>query len=162
MKVDYKERVKVEFKKVRPGAQLPTRAHDWDAGWDAYAYSFDKGVVRDANFVNMAAGDIVVAHLGFAVSIPKGYFVQVVPRSGLALRYGLTIVNSPGTIDAGYQGEVLAILAKFGGEHLRVKRGERICQLVLHKVTDLEWVVVDEFSTETERGANGLGSTGRD
>jgi len=152
----------VEWKKIFPDAKLPVKKHDWDVGLDAYAHRFDKGIGRNAKEVSMSRGEIVIAHLGIACSLPQGFYIQVVPRSGLAKRYGLSIVNSPGTIDAGYQGEIDVILVKFGEEHLHLKKGERICQLILRSVIRMNIIEKSDFSYTTERGENGFGSTGRE
>jgi len=97
---------------------------------------------------------------GFAIAIPQGYEVQVRPRSGLALKNGVTCLNTPGTIDADYRGEVKVILANLGQEPFEVKRGERIAQLIPAAVQRAAFSEVDELD-ETPRGAGGFGSTGR-
>ena len=97
---------------------------------------------------------------GFAIEIPHGYEVQVRPRSGLALKHGITCLNTPGTIDSDYRGEVKVILANLGSEPFEVKRGERIAQLVPAPVLRAHFTEVHELA-ETERGAGGFGSTGR-
>lgn len=97
---------------------------------------------------------------GLALAIPPGYEAQVRPRSGLALRHGVTVANSPGTIDADYRGEVQVILVNLGGEPFEIRRGERIAQLVIAPVAQATLVEVAELSP-TERGEGGFGSTGR-
>ena len=97
---------------------------------------------------------------GFAIEIPRGYEVQVRPRSGLALKHGITCLNTPGTIDSDYRGEVKVILANLGSEPFEVRRGERIAQLVPAPVLSAIFREVDALS-ETGRGAGGFGSTGR-
>ncbi len=97
---------------------------------------------------------------GIAVAIPEGYAGMVVPRSGLAARSGIGVVNGPGLVDAGYRGEVNVILINHGAETLELKRGERIAQLVVVPVVEQEFVEVDELP-ESARGAGGFGSTGR-
>jgi dUTP pyrophosphatase len=96
---------------------------------------------------------------GFAIALPIGYEAQVRPRSGLALKYGVTCLNSPGTIDADYRGPVNVILANLGSEPFTVRRGDRIAQLVVAPVTSARFEVVDELQ-ETQRAGNGFGSTG--
>jgi dUTP pyrophosphatase len=96
---------------------------------------------------------------GFAIALPDGYEAQVRPRSGLALKNGVTCLNSPGTIDADYRGPVNVILANFGSEPFIVRRGDRIAQLVIAPVTRAAFAVVQDLS-ETERASNGFGSTG--
>lgn len=97
---------------------------------------------------------------GIIISIPSGYEGQVRPRSGLALKHGVTLLNSPGTIDADYRGEVGVIMVNFGKESFCIKRGERIAQLILAKVVRASWEEVKEIS-KTERGKGGFGSTGK-
>lgn len=97
---------------------------------------------------------------GVAVAIPAGFAGLVVPRSGLAARHGMGIVNGPGLVDSGYRGEVNVLLINHGREAFRVRRGERIAQLVVVPVVTQEWVEVDELS-DTTRGGGGFGSTGR-
>ncbi|WP_339705550.1 dUTP diphosphatase [uncultured Sphingosinicella sp.] len=115
----------------------------------------------------VAAEDVIVppggrhaVATGFAFAIPEGYEVQVRPRSGLALKNGITCLNTPGTIDADYRGEVKVILANLGAEPFAVKRGERIAQLVAAPVQQAHFAEVDDLD-ETARGTGGFGSTGR-
>jgi dUTP pyrophosphatase len=97
---------------------------------------------------------------GLYISIPNGYEAQVRPRSGLAFKHGLTVLNTPGTIDADYRGEIKVILVNLSNDDFVVKNGERICQLVFTKVEQVDWVQV-EVLDETERGAGGFGHTGK-
>lgn len=97
---------------------------------------------------------------GLYVAIPEGYEIQVRPRSGLAIKYGITLVNAPGTIDADYRGEIKVILANLSDEAYTIDDGERIAQLVLAKYEKMEWVSVASLS-ETDRGEGGFGHTGR-
>lgn len=97
---------------------------------------------------------------GLFVELPAGYEMQVRPRSGLAAKHGLTVLNSPGTVDADYRGEIRVILVNLSSESFEVKPGERIAQLVVARHERAEWKVVEELST-TERGAGGFGSTGK-
>jgi dUTP pyrophosphatase len=108
----------------------------------------------------VAPGQRVLAPTGLTIALPAGYEAQVRPRSGLALKHGLTCLNTPGTIDADYRGEVKVILINLGQEPFTINRGERIAQMVIAPVTQGEWDVVDTLS-ETARGAGGFGSTGR-
>jgi dUTP pyrophosphatase len=98
--------------------------------------------------------------LGFSTAIPEGYYFKVVPRSGLALWDGLSIVNSPGTIDAGYRNEWMAIVVNLSNKEVILKKGERICQLILSKMYDYKFMETDELP-ESERGKGGFGSTGK-
>jgi dUTP pyrophosphatase len=104
-------------------------------------------------------GEIRLVKTGVFLEIPEGFEGQVRPRSGLALKYGITILNSPGTIDSDYRGEVGVILANFGKEVFEFKKGDRIAQLVFSKVEKIEFQLVDTFE-ETDRGSGGFGHTG--
>lgn len=97
---------------------------------------------------------------GLKIAIPEGYEVQVRPRSGLALKHGITLLNTPGTIDSDYRGELKMIIANMGKDAYTINPGERIGQLVLNKVEQIEWEVVETLD-ETERGAGGFGHTGK-
>ena len=97
--------------------------------------------------------------LGFSTAIPKGYYFKVVPRSGLALWDGLSIVNSPGTIDAGYRNEWMAIVVNLSNKDVTLKNGDRICQIILSKMYNYEFIETNELP-ESERGKGGFGSTG--
>ena len=132
------------------GLPLPAYATEHAAGMDVVA----------AEAVTLAPGARHAVATGFAIAIPEGFEVQVRPRSGLALKHGVTCLNTPGTIDADYRGEVKVILANLGSEPFEVKRGERIAQLVPAAVQRAAFVEVAELD-ETARGAGGFGSTGR-
>jgi len=97
---------------------------------------------------------------GFALELPEGYEAQVRPRSGLALKHGVTLLNTPGTIDADYRGEVMVLLINHGSEKLTIRRGDRIAQLVIAPVNHVEIVAVETLGA-TERGPGGFGSTGQ-
>lgn len=109
--------------------------------------------------VLLRPGQRALIPTGLKLAIPDGYEGQVRPRSGLALKYGLTVLNSPGTIDADYRGELAVILINLGGEPFEITRGMRIAQLVFARVTQAELVASDSL-TETERGAGGFGHSG--
>jgi dUTP pyrophosphatase len=132
------------------GLALPARATEHAAGFDVVA----------AQDVTLAPGQRYPVATGFALAIPHGYEVQVRPRSGLALKHGITCLNTPGTIDSDYRGEVKVILANLGSETFEVRRGERIAQLVPAPVLQANFNEVTELS-ETSRGSGGFGSTGR-
>jgi dUTP pyrophosphatase len=132
------------------GLPLPAYASAHAAGMDVVA----------AESVALAPGARHAVSTGFAIAIPEGYEVQVRPRSGLALGHGITCLNSPGTIDADYRGEVKVILANLGDQVFEVIRGERIAQLVPAPVLRARFVEADELD-ETDRGGGGFGSTGR-
>lgn len=104
-------------------------------------------------------GGIVLVPTGLAIALPEGLECQVRTRSGLALKYGVFALNSPGTIDSDYRGEIKIILANFGKEPFRIKRGDRIAQLVIARYERIEWLETNQLP-ETERGSGGFGSTG--
>lgn len=132
------------------GLPLPAYATPGAAGMDVVA----------AEDIDLAPGSRHAVATGFSIAIPEGYEVQVRPRSGLALKYGITCLNTPGTIDSDYRGEVKVILANLGQEVFRVVRGERIAQLVPASVTRATLAEVDTLD-QTTRGSGGFGSTGR-
>ena len=132
------------------GLPLPSYATHGAAGLDVVA----------AEELMLAPGERHAVATGFAVAIPDGYEVQVRPRSGLALKHGVTCLNTPGTIDSDYRGEVKVILANLGTEPFAIRRGERIAQLVPAPVLRADFAEVEGLQ-ETQRGAGGFGSTGR-
>ncbi|MBL8546629.1 MAG: dUTP diphosphatase [Hyphomonadaceae bacterium] len=136
------------------GLQLPAYETALSAGMDLRA------AVADNEPMVVGPGQRVLAPTGLTIALPAGYEAQVRPRSGLALKHGVTCLNTPGTIDADYRGEVKVILINLGQEAFTIKRGERIAQMVIAPVTQGEWDVVEALS-ETVRGAGGFGSTGR-
>jgi len=131
------------------GLPLPSYATPGAAGLDVVA----------AEDITLQPGDRHAVATGFAIAIPPGHEVQVRPRSGLALKHGITCLNTPGTIDEDYRGEVRVILANLGGEPFAIRRGERIAQLVPAVVTRAQFDEVETLD-ETARGAGGFGSTG--
>jgi dUTP pyrophosphatase len=144
--------IRIELKRLPhgEGLPLPTYATDGAAGMDVVA----------AEALTLAPGDRAAVATGFAIAIPAGHEVQVRPRSGLALKHGVTCLNTPGTIDSDYRGEVKVILANLGREPVEIARGDRIAQLVPAPVLR---ATLDEVVTldDTLRGAGGFGSTGR-
>ena len=144
--------ITIPFQRLPHGADLPLPAYATDgaAGLDVVA----------AETLTLAPGERAAVATGFAMAIPAGYEVQVRPRSGLALKYGITCLNTPGTIDSDYRGEVKVILINHGADPFAVRRGERIAQLVPAPV---QRATIAEVSTldGTDRGSGGFGSTGR-
>ena len=132
-----------------PEAQLPAYAHPGDAGMD----------VRSIEEVTLAPGARALVHTGLVLMLPPDAEAQVRPRSGLALKHGVTVLNTPGTIDAGYRGEVGVILVNLGAEPFTVEKGMKIAQIVVSPVAQAEIVEVASVD-ETDRGAGGFGSTG--
>lgn len=145
------ERVEVQVKRLNNGAGLPLPgyASDGAAGMDICA----------AEGLTLKVGKRQAVATGFAFAIPHGFEVQVRPRSGLALKHGITCLNTPGTIDSDYRGEVKVILANLGEDEFHIERGDRIAQLVVAPVTHAAMVEVDALD-DTQRGAGGFGSTG--
>jgi dUTP pyrophosphatase len=132
------------------GLPLPRYASEDAAGLDVTA----------AEDLTLEPGQRHAVATGFAIEIPRGFEVQVRPRSGLAIKHGITCLNTPGTIDSDYRGEVKVILVNLGQEPFEVRRGERIAQLVPAPVLRADFVEVGELA-ETERGSGGFGSTGQ-
>lgn len=143
--------VKVEVKHLPHGEGLPL---------PAYATTGAAGMdVVSAEDVVIAPRARRAVATGLALAIPQGYEIQVRPRSGLALKHGITVPNTPGTIDSDYRGELKVILINLGAEPFTVQRGDRVAQLVLAPVVQAAWDEVAELDA-TERGAGGFGSTG--
>jgi dUTP pyrophosphatase len=136
------------------GLPLPSYATEGAAGLDLYA------ALPDDTVLELSPGERAAVPTGFVVAVPQGYEGQVRPRSGRALREGLTVLNAPGTIDADYRGEVRVLLVNLGTVPLSVRRGERIAQLVVCPVTRVAVCAVDGLEA-TPRGPAGFGSTGR-
>ncbi|MGH2567096.1 MAG: dUTP diphosphatase [Bacteroidota bacterium] len=148
------EHVAVKISRVRPSATdvpLPHYATEGSAGMDVCA-----AVEGD---LEIAPGETSLVPSGFSLELPLGYEAQVRPRSGLAVKYNIGILNSPGTIDSDYRGEVKIVVTNFGKEPFTVKRGDRIAQLVIHRYTRADWHEVEQL-TETTRGDGGFGHTG--
>jgi len=136
------------------GLALPAYQSAHAAGLDLVA------AVPDNAPLMLAPGKHAMVPTGLAIALPEGFEAQVRPRSGLAAKHGITVLNSPGTIDADYRGEILVILINHGTEPFAIRRGERIAQMVIAPVVQAELVPVVALS-ETGRGAGGFGSTGR-
>lgn len=141
--------MQVHVKRLIPEAMLPKYAHPGDAGLDLYA----------AADLVIPPTEARVVPTGIAVELPPGTVAEVRPRSGLAREWAVTVLNSPGTIDEGYRGEVGVVLINHGRRMFCVKRGMRVGQLVIQRRLDVEIVEVDNLS-ETKRGEHGFGSTG--
>jgi dUTP pyrophosphatase len=141
--------VDLRVKRLDPDIDLPAYAHPGDAGLD----------IRSAEEVTIDPGERATVSTGFAMALPEGYAAFVQPRSGLASRSGISIVNTPGLIDCHYRGEVKVILINMGGEPFQVRRGDRIAQMVIQAVKSVRVEVVDDLD-DTVRGEGGFGSTG--
>lgn len=139
----------VKIKRIHPDARFPKYEHPGDSGADLYALE---------EFI-LPPLERKIIPTGLCAEVPPGFELQVRPKSGLALSHGLTVLNTPGTIDAGYRGEIKVILINLGQDTYRVKIGQKIAQLVVTPVVTACFQEVDEVS-ESERGAGGFGSTG--
>lgn len=143
--------IQIKVKKLHPEAQLPTRGSEDSACWDVYCL--------EDTLINTRS--VTLVRTGLAFEIPKDFFIDVRPRSGLS-KTGVVIKNSPGTIDSDYRGELLVLLqmtlSTWNGNH-RISKGDRIAQIRLEKVLDIEFIEVEELS-DTKRGTGGFGSTG--
>ena len=143
--------MRISVHRLADDLPLPKKASPGSSGLDLRAR-------LDAP-VTLEPGERRLIPTGLRLAIPIGYEAQVRPRSGLALRHGLTVLNSPGTIDADYRGEVGVVLIHHGDELVTLERGDRIAQLVFAKVEDVTWAEVDDLD-DSERGEGGFGSTG--
>jgi dUTP pyrophosphatase len=145
-----KTKITVNFS-MKPGCEdlMPKKAHHDDAAFD----------LRSRVDIDLIPGKSLLVPTGLFIELPYGFEAQVRPRSGLALKHDLTLTNSPGTIDAGYRGEVGIIMYNHGKETFVIKRGERIAQMVISELPEVTMVNVNELN-ESTRGAGGFGSTG--
>jgi len=141
--------MKIPLVRLDPELPLPSHSHPGDAGVD----------LRARCAVRLEPGERGMVPTGIAVAIPSGHVGLVAPRSGLAARHGIGVVNAPGVIDAGFRGEIHAILVNLGSEPVELARGERIVQLVVVPVAEQEFVEVGELP-DSARGSGGFGSTG--
>jgi dUTP pyrophosphatase len=143
--------MKIQLRRLDPELELPAPQHPGDAGHDLRARTPVRLEPR---------GGRALVPTGIAIAIPPGYAGFVQPRSGLALRHGVTCLNSPGLIDAGYRDEICVLLVNLDPEHaFEIQRGDRIAQLVVQAVEEIDWIEVDELD-DTARGLGGWGSTG--
>ena len=148
------EHIKVRISRFGQGGvelPLPTYATEGSAGMDLLA-----AVESD---VSIKPAETVLVPTGISVQLPEGFEAQVRPRSGLAIKYQIGILNSPGTIDSDYRGEVKIVLTNFGKQPFVVRRGDRIAQMVIHRYARVEWEEVESLD-ETARGGGGFGHTG--
>jgi dUTP pyrophosphatase len=143
--------VKVKYKKIRDLAVVPSYQSKHAAGMDLYSANDDP--------ITIGSGEIAMIPLGFAMALPDNYEAQVRPRSGLGSKFGVTLPNSPGTIDADYRGEVSVPLINHGREPFVIEPNMRIAQMIIAPVVQASFEVVEELD-ETPRGSGGFGSTG--
>jgi dUTP pyrophosphatase len=143
--------VKLEVRRLSEHAQVPARAHAGDAGWDLHA----------AEATTIAPGDRAGVGTGIAIAIPEGHAGMVLPRSGLAAKHGISVVNAPGLIDSGYRGEVRVLLLNTDRDNaFEIQIGDRIAQLLIVAFEPVDPVEVEELEV-TDRGEGGFGSSGR-
>ena len=141
--------LKVLVKRLGKDVRMPSYAHEGDAGIDLYA---NKGITIEP-------GGIALVPAGIKIALPEGFEAQVRPKSGLALNHGITVLNTPGTIDAGYRGEIGVIVVNHGKEAFSIGKDKKIAQMVFNKVEKAELEEVEELD-ETSRNEGGFGSTG--
>jgi dUTP pyrophosphatase len=139
----------VKIQKTKDGAIIPKYAHKGDAGVDLF--STEDYILKP--------GQRVLVSTGIKIAIPKGYEAQVRPKSGLALKHGISIANTPGTVDCGYRGEIGVIAINLGNEDFKIEKGKKIAQMVFNKIEEADFEEVQELD-ETTRGEGGFGSTG--
>ena len=143
------ENLMIKINKIKENAILPHYAHEGDAGVDLYSAE---------NYV-LRPGQITLVSTGIKLAIPKGYEAQIRPKSGLALNHGISVCNSPGTIDSGYRGEIGVITINHSKEEFKIEKGTKIAQMVFNKIEKAEFEEVKDLDN-TKRGQNGFGSTG--
>lgn len=141
--------MKVRVKKIHKDAKIPSYAHLGDSGMDLYS-------VEGAT---IEPGERKMVGTGLRISVPKGFEAQIRPKSGLAANFGVTVLNTPGTIDSSYRGEIRIIVVNLGKEAYKVEKGKKIAQMVIAKVEEAEVEETDELD-ETTRNNGGFGSTG--
>lgn len=154
MDIINKDDIEVELKPLENavGLKLPTYATTESAGMDLTA------ALEEA--LELGPGDRALIPTGLSIALPHGFEAQIRPRSGLALNHGVTVLNTPGTIDADYRGEIKVILINHGKEPFTIQRGMRIAQMVVERYTHVSWKVVSDLQESDERGEGGFGSTG--
>lgn len=141
--------VMIKVKRLTKDAILPKYAHPGDAGLDLYA-------AEDKLLKPMERAMIPT---GIKIAVPNGYEAQIRPRSGLAVNHGISVVNTPGTIDSGYRGEVMVLAINLSNKEYKIEEGTKIAQMIINKVEQAEFEEVDELD-DTTRGEGGMGSTG--
>ena len=141
--------VKIQIQKIKDNAIIPKYAHEGDAGVDLYS----------TEDYLLKPGERILVSTGVKIAIPKGYEAQIRPKSGLALKHGLSVANTPGTVDSCYRGEVGVIAINLGKEDYNIKKGAKVAQMIINKVEEAEFEEVKELEATT-RNDGGFGSTG--
>ncbi|QKX01417.1 dUTP diphosphatase [Wolbachia endosymbiont of Cruorifilaria tuberocauda] len=150
------QKIKVEIKKLLHGENLPLPCYATaqSAGMDLYAALDD--------FAILSPLERLLIPTGILIAIPSGFEGQIRPRSGLAVKYGVTVLNSPGTIDSDYRGEIKVCLINLSNKPYKIRRGDRVAQILITPVSSVHWINTCEFSVkETDRNADGFGSSGK-
>jgi len=142
---------KIQIKKLSNSVSTPKYETPGSSGMDIAAYIKESIIIEP--------GEKALVSSGFSIAVPKGYEIQIRPRSGLAVKKNITVLNTPGTVDADYRGEIKVILINLGKEKFVIENGDRIAQMVICPVVQANWDEVTELS-DTERGSGGFGSTG--
>lgn len=153
MSIAQKQKLKVQFVKIHPNAQLPTYATEGAAGMDL------TNVLEKP--LTLKPGDRTKVPTGLVMVLPPGYEGQVRPRSGLSAKHGITLTNCVGTIDSDYRGEICCLIINLGNEPYTIEPKERIAQLIIAPVVHVETEVIEKIPEETKRGIGGFGSTGK-
>lgn len=148
------QKLTVQIQRLDNAKDLPLPSYG-----SAQAAGMDLHAANDEEII-LHKGERLLIPTGYAIALPPGYEAQIRPRSGLAIKNGLLVLNSPGTIDSDYRGEIKVILANFGDEPFRITRGSRIAQMVITQHDTVDWQEVKELPFDTDRGVGGLGSTG--
>ena len=143
--------LKIKIKKLSDNAVIPQYMTEYSAGMDIYACTKEEIILKPMSRKLIPTG--------IALSIPKGYEAQIRPRSGLAIKNGITLLNSPGTIDADYRGEIKIILINLSNDDFTINNGDRIAQMVINKTEKITFEITNNLD-ETNRGEGGFGSTG--
>ncbi len=143
--------MQLKVKKIHEDAKIPAYAHEGDSGMDLY--SVEETILQP--------GETKLVKTGLQIAVPKGFEAQVRPKSGLAAKFGVTVLNTPGTIDSGYRGEVMVILVNHGKEKYKVEKWKKIAQMVIAKVEEAKIEVVEDLD-DTTRKDGGFCSTGLD
>ena len=143
--------MQLKVKKIHEDAKIPVYAHEGDSGMDLY--SVEDTVLQPS--------ETKLVKTGLQIAVPKGFEAQVRPKSGLAAKFGISVLNTPGTVDSGYRGEVMVILINHGKEEYKIEKGKKIAQMVIAKVEEAKIEVVEDLD-DTTRKDGGFGSTGQD
>lgn len=142
--------LKVNIQKINEHAKLPKRMTEHAAGYDLYSCNKEDMLIK--------SGEVVLIPTGIAISLPAGYEAQIRPRSGLAIKHQIGVLNSPGTIDADYRGEIKIILFNFGKNDFIISTHTRIAQMVISRHESIDFIITDKLD-ETDRGSGGFGHT---